>query len=405
MEPIKWSTKKVRLGDLKPFPYNPRTMSDKQRKQLEESLERFGLVEIPALNKDLTVLAGNQRTEVLLEKEGPDHKIEARVPSRQLSEEEAREYLIRSNKNTGSWDMEMLADEFEMPDLIDLGFDTKDFGKTPVSQTTETEYTDPVITSTDIKVGDLIEIGPHRLLCEDSTVAENVTKLMDGKRGAMAFMDPPYAIFGSSTGIASDISDDNMVRPFFQAILQQTSLNVKPFAHCYYCCDWRSWASWWDMAKRTDLTVKNMIVWDKGSGQGSMYTNTHELVAFLTKTPKEDAIGRKKSGQRLITQHPANLIKQSRVVVEERHGHNAAKPVPLITRLLENSSDQGGIVVDLFLGAGSTMVACQELNRICYGMDLDPKWCQATIDRMIALEPGLSVKINGKPYERKAEKT
>ena len=122
------------------------------------------------------------------------------------------------------------------------------------------------------KLGDLWLLGEHKVLCGDATKKEDVEQLMDGQKADMVFTDSPYAIFGSSTGVASDISDDNMVRPFFRDILIASSKILKDFGHVYCCCDWRSWASWWEMAKRTDLDPKNMIVWDKGGGQGAMYT-------------------------------------------------------------------------------------------------------------------------------------
>lgn len=123
-EAVTWATETRKLSELKAFDKNPRYMTDKQRLDLKESLKRFGLVEIPVINKDGTILAGHQRVKQMLSDHNGAYEIEVRVPSRMLTYEEAREYVLRSNKNTGSWDLEMLNTEFDLDTLIDAGFAT-----------------------------------------------------------------------------------------------------------------------------------------------------------------------------------------------------------------------------------------------------------------------------------------
>lgn len=119
---IKWTTQRRRLGQLKAYEHNPRTLSKKEHDDLRRSIDKFDLAELPAVNLDNTIVAGHQRITILKEKYGPQHEIEVRVPNRKLTEKEFDEYLVRSNKNTGSWDFDILANSFEVDELIDWGF-------------------------------------------------------------------------------------------------------------------------------------------------------------------------------------------------------------------------------------------------------------------------------------------
>ena len=124
MDKIKWSTESRLLGDLRLFDKNPRILRNKARLELIESIEKFDLAEIPVVNHDNVVIAGNQRVSILMEQQGPAFSIEVRVPNRQLSDDECKEYLLRSNKNTGDWDFDSLSEEFDTGMLLDVGFTT-----------------------------------------------------------------------------------------------------------------------------------------------------------------------------------------------------------------------------------------------------------------------------------------
>ena len=127
IEKLEWNTEKRAVSELIPHSNNPRIMTAKQVNDLTKSLNRFNLVEIPAINTDNTILAGHQRLKIMQLLGRGDEVIDVRVPSRPLTKQEVDEYLIRSNKNTGDWDFEMLANVFEVPDLTDWGFDLSDF--------------------------------------------------------------------------------------------------------------------------------------------------------------------------------------------------------------------------------------------------------------------------------------
>ena len=124
---MKWKTEKRKISELKECEYNPRQLTKKQYKDLKKSISKFGLCEIPVINKDNTIIAGHQRIKILKEK-SPDAEIEVRVPLKKLNKEQFDEYLIRSNKNTGEWDYDELANHYEIEDLIEYGFDESELG-------------------------------------------------------------------------------------------------------------------------------------------------------------------------------------------------------------------------------------------------------------------------------------
>lgn len=125
---IKWHNEKRKLKDLTPFEHNPRQLTEKQYSELKKSLEKFDLAEIPAINTDNKICAGHQRLKILLELYGKDHEIDVRVPNRKLTQKEFEEYNIRSNKNTGEWDFDILANNFAIPDLLDWGWGKQELG-------------------------------------------------------------------------------------------------------------------------------------------------------------------------------------------------------------------------------------------------------------------------------------
>lgn len=233
------------------------------------------------------------------------------------------------------------------------------------------------------KLGDVIVLGRHRLLCGDSTDLEQVQHLLQGERADLVLTDPPYAVYGSSTGIASDITDDKMVRPFFRDVIRMSAAVLKPFGHVYVCCDWRSWASWWEVAKGTGIVPKNMIVWDKGgAGLGSNYANAHELLMFGSYVPQRQQMTQKISGMRSV--NASNIWRIPRVAAagsKDGREHNAQKPLQLITTAIEHSSDVDEIVVDFFGGSGTTLIGAETTNRKARLVEISPAYCDVIINR------------------------
>ena len=383
------------IGKIKANPNNPRTIKDDKFFKLVQSLKdlpEMAKVRPVVVNQDMVVLGGNMRLKAMKEagwKEVPVEIVD-------WDEDKQRQFIIKDNVGVGEWDWEMLANEWDAEQLDDWGLDIPAFDDPKQLEAEEDDYEMPDQITTDIVLGDLFEIGPHRLLCGDSTDSEQVAILMNGEKADMVFTDPPYALFGNSTGAA--VADDKMIRPFFLLIGTSIMKATKKFAHFYSCLDWKSWAAVLETYQKAGLTVKNMIVWDKGSGAlGQAYRSQHELIMFGLCGNNGISITGTSGVESKYQIKDTNVWTVKR---ENKQGmHAALKPQELIQKAVQNSSFADELVLDLFLGSGSTMVAAQQLNRKCYGMEMEPKYCQVIVDRMLKLDPSLEVKRNGEPYK------
>jgi site-specific DNA-methyltransferase (adenine-specific) len=369
---IKWHTEKRKLADLIPATYNPRKLSDEQKKQLNKSLTKFGYVETIDINTDNTVIGGHQRLKVLADL-GYD-EIEVRVPERKLTKKEEKELNLRLNKNLGEFDYDLLGNgEFEIELLEDVGFDAEELESIFPDELGENEVVEdepPAVDDVEpiAKLGDLWQLGRHRLLCADCTVKENVELLMDGKKADMIFADPPYGVNYTSRvdknkrkpwgEIINDNLEDESLRNFLY-----DSLCFKDIA-MYVCCNWQSYINFYLALGKPS----NVIIWDKESiGLGSGYRQQHEFILFFGK---------------LDHNSETNVWKLKRDSTID-YNHPTQKPVGLPWRAIKNSSKKDMIVYDPFLGSGSTLIACQQTDRICYGMELEPAYVSVVIIRWL----------------------
>jgi len=390
----------MKLSEIKRNPNNPRVIKDDKFQKLVNSIEQFPKMmklRPMVINGDNIVLGGNMRLKALEHlgyKEIPDEWVKR---ADELTEDEQKRFIIADNVGFGDHDFEMLKAEWDVDQLSDWGLEIPQFENDEVVEASEDDYQEPDDLQVDVVLGDLIEIGDHRLLCGDSTNSDQVAKLMNGKKADMVFTDPPYALFGNSTGVAG-ITDDNMVRPFFKSIMNMLKRNTINYGHIYMCCDWHSAFSIEARAREVELKAKNMCIWDKGDGGvGAMYQQCYEIVWFFDNSPtNKTTMNTVKAGVRTVNGVP-NIWRFPRVTSNREH--NAQKPTEMISVPIENGSDKGDLVLDLFLGSGSTMVAAHQLKRKCYGMELDPKYCQVIIDRMKKLDESIEIKINGEKYK------
>jgi len=383
----------VKITDIKSNPNNPRVIKDDKFHKLCESIKAFPkMLELRPIvvNDDMVVLGGNMRLKALRHlglKEAPI------IKASDLTEDQQRQFIIKDNAGFGEWDWDMIANEWDTAELEEWGIDIPTFAETEL-EAEEDDFDVPESgIETDIVLGDLIEIGDHRLLCGDSTDSDSVAKLMDDKIADCVFTDPPYALFGNSTGVA-DVADDKMVRPFFRGILKEYKNITKPYGHIYVCCDWHSAFVIEAMSREVELKAKNLCIWDKGDGGvGAMYQQCYEMIWFFDNSPKNKTTSRTiKAGVRTVNGKP-NIWRHNRVNSERVH--NAQKPIEMVSNAIVNSSDKNQIVVDLFGGSGTTMAASHKVQRNCYMMEMEPKYCQVIIDRMRKLDHTLVIKRNG----------
>lgn len=379
----------VPVKSLQPDPDNAREHSDEQIEELLNSIRLFGQ-QRAVVAKDGVVRAGSGVLVAMMR--GGFEYIACSVT--ELDDEKLEAYAIADNRlaERSTWQQERLAGALQRAkargfDLQrDLGFSKRDVGallaRIRKADPDADGAAEPARTEEPrTKPGDLIKLGVHRLYCGDSFSVEDRAALLLGESVDMVITDPPFAIYGSSTGIGRDIADDKMVRPFFENLFRAIAAHVKEFGHVYVHCDWRSWAPIWNAARSTDVVPKNCIVWDKGDfGMGSMYGNAHEFVGFFARqAPAKAMTSSQKRGNRTIGGR-ANIMRVPRVAGDDRE-HNAAKPVALLEELLAASSDPGDSVLDLFGGSGSTMIAAERSGRVCYMLEIDPRWCDVIVAR------------------------
>jgi DNA modification methylase len=387
--------KKVKLTEIKLNPDNPRTISKRDMERLVKSLAdapwMLDIREI-VVDETMTVLGGNMRLQAL--KKAGARECMAKIVTG-LTSEQKREFVVKDNGSMGEWSYDDLANSWSDLPLADWGVDLPEdwLGgdeSEPADAEPQIDKAEELNKVWGVKLGDLWQIGEHRLLCGDSTKKEDVGRVMGGEKADMVFTDPPYALFGNSTGVAG-VCDDKMVRPFFLAVFSAIRENVKQFGHAYTCCDWHSAFSLQAMAAEAHLTAKNLIVWDKGEGgMGAMYQHCYEFIWFHANSPiAMSTVGKKKTGERTVN-GKSNIWRFNRV--GEGRQHNAAKPVEMVAHAIDNSSDSGETVADLFGGSGSTMVASENTKRKCRMIEISPSYCAVILQRMTDAFPGIEIK-------------
>lgn len=378
----------MKLTEIKSNPNNPRVIKDHKFEKLKKSISEFPkMMELRpmVINEDNIVLGGNMRLKALKDlgyKEVPEEWVKR---ASDLTDEETRRFIIADNVGFGEHDWEMLANEWNTEELEDWGLEGFPFEEVTELEAEEDDYTEPDNIQVDVVLGDLIEIGEHRLLCGDSTDSDQVAKLMNGEKADMVFTDPPYNIDyqGVTKGNHEKIANDKMSdEDFTQFLYDALNINSDTF---YVCCSWQYSHLFRKALEDLQKPVKSFIVWDKINPAQHLdkYFKQHEIILYHGKF----------GGQKTLRGDVWQTKRQRNTV------HPTMKPIEIIEMALNDNTDKKNIY-DAFLGSGSTMVAAHQLKRKCYGMELDPKYCQVIIDRMSKLDPSLEVKINGVVYNK-----
>ena len=377
----------VSVEKLIPFARNSRTHSDKQVAEIAASIKEFGWTNPILVDGDKGIIAGHGR---LLAARKLNMDTVPVIELAHLTETQKRAYVIADNKLAlnADWDDQLLT--IELNDLLAdgfalelLGFDKDELAKLlepeQIEGLTDEDAVPEVPDEPVTKLGDVWILGNHRLMCGDSTSIDAVEKLMDGQKADMVFTDPPYALFGNSTGVAG-VTDDNMVRSFFRDILVMLKINAKPYAHIYVCCDWHSAFSIEAVAKSIELKAKNLCIWDKGDGGiGAMYQQCYEMIWFFDNSPtSKTTTNSNKAGVRVVNGKP-NIWRIKRHLINRVH--NAQKPVDLVNIPMLNGSDGGNVVLDLFGGSGTTLISAEINGRAARLMELEPKYCDVIVKR------------------------
>jgi len=388
---------------IKLNPNNPRIIKDDKFKKLVQSIKDFPeMLDIRPIvvNKDGIILGGNMRFKACIEagiKEPPHVVVD-------LTEEQQKEFLIKDNVSGGEWDWEALASEWDVEQLDSWGLDMPSV-EVEELEAEEDDFDAPEGgIETDIVIGDLFEIGEHRLLCGDSTDSDQVAKLMNGQKADMVFTDPPYNIGfkGSMSNkmvngkkapadsanqrhdeIKNDAMTEEQFYKFISDIIKEIKINC---LGAYYIC-FGSQTLNQLLQPLSDLGIeyKSIIIWMKNQAifSGKDFKSRYEPIVY----------GRFNDFFNGARFNEEDIWEFART--QKNDLHPTMKPIPLIENALNYSSKEGMSILDLFLGSGSTMIASHQLKRKCYGMELEPKYCQVIVDRMKKLDPTLVIKRNG----------
>jgi hypothetical protein len=208
---ITWTNETRKLSQLKPWPRNPRQITEKQAKRLNESFDQFGQVETIAVGPDNEIYNGHQRLNVLMAKHGANYEIECRVSSRELTEKEREKLTVFLHKGAaGEWDFDTLANEFELDDLLEWGFDKKELdldlwaGEMADDPGAQMDRAEELREKWGVNSGDLWQLGEHRLICGDCTDKEIVERVMGGEKAGAVVTDPPYNVSSEGRNYAAD---------------------------------------------------------------------------------------------------------------------------------------------------------------------------------------------------------
>ena len=378
----------VPISDLIPYERNPRK-NDKAVKKVAASLEQFGLVKNSVVvDEDMVLITGHTTLKAMQSLGWTACPAVTQVYG--LTEEEKRAYRIADNKlgELAEWDLDLLAGELASLDEVGFdveltGFDTGALAELVPPEkleVTEDDYEPPVEIETSIQRGDLFRLGRHRLLCGDSTSAEDVGRLMDGKKADLLLTDPPYGINIVNTGRVGIDAPAGFGKVGTRGMVKaRTYHNIEGDDHPF---DPRPFL---DLAPVVMLFGGNnfasrlpdspaWLVWDKKAEKGADHNNFSDVELVWTNLKQKSCPIYRHLWSGLLREGDRNVELKDRV-------HPTQKPVGLIAAILSDHSNPGALCLDPFLGSGTTLIACEQLGRTCYGMEISPQYCQVIIDR------------------------
>lgn len=410
---ITWSSTTRKVQDLTPNGYNPRKISGNQKQDLQKSIETFGAVVPVVLNigsRTDVIIGGEQRIKIYADL---GHKtVECMIPSRELSLEEERELNLRLNKNTGSWDEELLKN-FDLSVLLDIGFEDdelQDFfddvelaeDEYDVDKAIE-EMTEPIA-----KTGEVWQLGEHRLLVGDSTDKELVSTFMGETKAHFIFQDMPYNIglsynkgisntkeYGGQYSSKKDSMSDAKYYAFIEASIDTVRSIALPDAHYLYWCDAKYVGEIQALYKQHKILFRRICYWVKNNQNMTpkvAFNRVHEPAVYGT-TGKAYLNNNLKNVNEILNQEVTTgnqlhnelldmidlwIVKRDDV---QSYLHPTQKPVSLNEKPLRRCTAPGHVVFSGFGGSGSDLIACEQLRRIWFGVEQDPVFASIIIDR------------------------
>lgn len=409
---LKWTTQKRRVKDLLPFKRNPRKMSEKQIADLTKSLEKFGLVEIPAIDADNKIVAGHQRVAVMQLLGRGKETIDVRIPNRKLTKAEYEQYLLTSNRVHGDWDYDMLSEYFDIETMLASGFEDNDlsaiFADTLEITDDEWDFEKELekIKKAVSKPGDIYALGPHRLGCGSALDKAFVQRVLGKAKIDMVYCDPPYNIAldynkgvggkANYGGKVDDARSDEEYRAFLKTSMENALAIVKEHAHVYYWCDQKYIAVVQSLFSELGLDNKRVCLWIKGAANptpGVAYNKAYEPCIYAirgkpylssTSLNFSEVLNKElgPSGNKLLDDilDVVDIWLQKRISGQE-YQHSTQKPVTLHERPIKRCTKPGDTILDLFGGSGSTLLAADAMKRTCYMTEVEPIFTDLIIKR------------------------
>lgn len=435
-ETIQMKTATLSEADIKPYAKNAKKHPESQLLALAKIVAKVGWRQPVLVNLEGVIIAGHGRWFTYL-KHKDEYQLKpiwavdtkgrtvcGELDSRAMTPEEESAYRLADNKlNESEWDMEMALPELKMlsPELFELtGFDP-DLLIDPEERDDEVPET-PVKARS--KAGDLYELGPHRLLCGDATKVEDMERLMAGRQADMVFTDPPYNMnysAGFNKKIKKKIQNDNLSEEDFLKFLRGSFARLSEFtkrsAPWYVCHSYHAQRAFEEAIKANGYLLKAQIIWEKPAGTMGWqdYRTRHEVIFYCVKDGSKANFYGDRTHTTIWKQEPSDkamiswLKKQIQtdykgtssiwVIGREnitKYVHPTQKPVELVKRAMVNSSKEDDIVLDSFLGSGSTLITAEKCGRACYGTELDPRYVDVIVERYVQYADNRSIIKNGK---------
>ena len=390
---------KININEIIEYSGNAKEHPEWQIEQIKNSIQEFGFNDPIAIDEKNIIIEGHGRYLALKELGYTEVEV---IRLKHLTEDQKTAYAIAHNKLTMNteFDIEKLQYELNKLEVNDFDLDLLGFDEAELEEITEDgieeaeedgieiieddlEIAEPE--NVVIKMGDLIELGNHRVMCGDSTNLEDVKKLISGKKVNMVFTDPPYGYkYQSNMRTKSDkfdmLTNDDKILNFMPILKKFCSGFV------FICASWKNIKEWIKLFEEY-FELTNIIVWNKGGGgMGDLkhtFATDYELILCSSRNCE---ITGKRIGSVWTINKDASI----------NYVHPTQKPIKLSATAIESTTKENEKVLDLFGGSGSTLIACEQLNRKAYLMELETKWVQVIIERYLKFTGEEEIKINGK---------
>lgn len=367
---LTWHTEKRRLGDLIEWDKNPRQLKDHDAEHLKKSLDNFGVADPLIINTDNRIIGGHMRRRIMLQSGyKPDDLVDVRVPERELTEREAEELAIRLNKNTGDWDFDALANNFELDDLLDWGFDKQELDldlwadEPPEDVEPQIDKAEELREKWGVESGQLWQLGEHRLICGDCTDKAVVERVMGVEKVDMIFTDPPYGVDYEYADTKDDPAKHEQFMENVWSVLPECPLMMITTGHKHINWFFRKnpvgFLVWFDKTKQSPSNIAHLCKSELVLIFGKVYQrfawDTMEI-----QQPRGDGL---------------------------RELHSCPKPLELWEKILEPQTD-AVVVYDPFSGSGTTLIACERLGRKCRAVEISPAYVAVAIQRWVDVTGG-----------------